>query len=161
MSYSPTIPTTFDICVFEDISLQEISAYRLVSLFSFLGIKGKYPAILHDEIYGKEAQQLFDDAQHLLSQLIESKRLKANAVCRIFPVNSINDDDIEIYTDNSRKSVLTKLHFLRQQNQKLAISLIFVWLILLLQNSPISMIIWVLLLCLLGIIAMKSAKNMN
>ena len=119
MSYSPTIPTTFDICIFEDISLQEISAYIDWSPF-FLSweLKGKYPAILHDEIYGKEAQQLFDDAQQLLSQLIESKRLKANAVCRIFPVNSINDDDIEIYTDNSRTSVLTKLHFLRQQNQK-------------------------------------------
>ena len=73
MSYSPTIPTTFDICVFEDISLQEISAYIDWSPF-FLSweLKGKYPAILHDEIYGKEAQQLFDDAQQLLLQLIES-----------------------------------------------------------------------------------------
>jgi 5-methyltetrahydrofolate--homocysteine methyltransferase len=36
----------------------------------------------------------------------------------LFPANSINDDDIEIYTDESRKEVLSIQHSMRQQLKK-------------------------------------------
>jgi 5-methyltetrahydrofolate--homocysteine methyltransferase len=38
-------------------------------------------------------------------------------VIGLFPANSV-DDDVEIYKDESRREVLTRLHFLRQQKGK-------------------------------------------
>lgn len=119
MTYIPNIPATFDIYAFNDISLKELSAYIDWSPF-FLSweLRGKYPAILQDEKYGAAAQQLYDDAQQMLLHLIDSNRLKAHAVCKVFPVNTVHDDDIEIYSDDSRTSVIANLYFLRQQHQK-------------------------------------------
>jgi 5-methyltetrahydrofolate--homocysteine methyltransferase len=80
-------------------------------------IKGKYPAILQSEKYGKEAKKLFDDANNLLDEIIKNNSLTANAVFGLFPANS-NGDDINVFNDESRKSLLTTLHTLRQQIKK-------------------------------------------
>jgi 5-methyltetrahydrofolate--homocysteine methyltransferase len=58
-------------------------------------------------------------SQKMLAQIIEEKWLTANAVVGIWPAASI-EDDIEIYTDETRSSVLKKVHHLRQQNKKTA-----------------------------------------
>jgi 5-methyltetrahydrofolate--homocysteine methyltransferase len=81
-------------------------------------MKGSYPGILDDAVYGKEATNLFNDAQAILNRVIEQGTLHAHAVCQVFPAQSVNDDDVELYTDDSRKQVLATLHFLRQQTQK-------------------------------------------
>jgi 5-methyltetrahydrofolate--homocysteine methyltransferase len=81
-------------------------------------MKGSYPGILDDAVYGKEATNLFNDAQAILNRVIEQGTLHAHAVCQVFPAQSVNDDDVELYTDDSRKQVLATLHFLRQQSQK-------------------------------------------
>jgi 5-methyltetrahydrofolate--homocysteine methyltransferase len=81
-------------------------------------MKGSYPGILDDAVYGKEATNLFNDAHAILDRIIESGTLHAHAICQIFPAQSVNDDDVELYTDDSRKQVLATLHFLRQQTQK-------------------------------------------
>jgi 5-methyltetrahydrofolate--homocysteine methyltransferase len=73
---------------------------------------GKYPAILTDEIVGEQATSLFDDAQKMLSQIVQEKWLTAKGILGIFPANTINDDDIELSTFDFR--LLT----LRQQSQK-------------------------------------------
>ncbi len=80
-------------------------------------LKGKYPIIFDDPNVGKEARKLFDDANKLLEEIIGDKLLTASAVFGLFPANSIGDD-IEVYTDEERRGVLTVLHTLRQQMQK-------------------------------------------
>ncbi|WP_343606401.1 methionine synthase [Fluviicola sp.] len=82
-------------------------------------LHGKFPRILKDEVVGKEATKLYDDAQNMLQQLVDEKWLTAKAVYGIFPANSINDD-IEIYSDEQRTSVLGIQHSLRQQTKKAA-----------------------------------------
>lgn len=80
-------------------------------------MKGKYPAIFEDEKYGEEARKLFDDANRLLDRIISENLITAKGVYGLFPANAVGDD-IEIYTDESRKEVMTTLHTLRQQSKK-------------------------------------------
>jgi len=80
-------------------------------------IKGKYPAILQSEKYGKEAKKLFADANDMIETIIKNNSLTANAVFGLFPANS-DGDDIKVFKDESRKSTLTTLHMLRQQIKK-------------------------------------------
>ena len=77
-------------------------------------MKGKYPAILDDPEKGKEAQKLFADAQKMLTEIIQTKRLKAHSVVGFFPANSVGDD-IEVYADEQGEHVLYTFHNLRQQ----------------------------------------------
>jgi 5-methyltetrahydrofolate--homocysteine methyltransferase len=60
---------------------------------------------------------LFEDAQRLLKAIVSQKLVRANAVYGFFPANSVGDD-IELYTDESRREVLTTFHTLRQQMEK-------------------------------------------
>ncbi len=80
-------------------------------------LSGRYPAILEDTIVGEEARKLFDDAQEMLHKIISENWLEAKAVVGFFPANSI-DEDIILYTDESRTERLETLHHLRQQNVK-------------------------------------------
>lgn len=80
-------------------------------------LHGKYPAILTDEVVGKEATNLFNDANKLLSQIISENWLEAKGVIGIFPANSVNDDDIEIYNPETHEVLLTQ-RSLRQQTKK-------------------------------------------
>jgi 5-methyltetrahydrofolate--homocysteine methyltransferase len=80
-------------------------------------IKGKFPAILQSEKYGKEAKKLFADANDMIETIIKNNSLTANAVFGLFPANSYGDD-IKVFKDESRKSLLTTLHMLRQQIKK-------------------------------------------
>ncbi|RMG77547.1 MAG: methionine synthase, partial [Bacteroidetes bacterium] len=81
-------------------------------------LKGKFPDILTNEKYGAEAQKLYNDARSLLRRIIDEKWLTAKGVIGFFPANAVNDDDIEVYTDDSRQTVRTTLRHLRQQNLK-------------------------------------------
>ncbi|HZM05210.1 MAG TPA: methionine synthase [Candidatus Saccharimonadales bacterium] len=80
-------------------------------------LRGRYPAILQHEKYGSQARELFADAQGLLDRIVNKKLLRATGVYGFFPANSIGDD-VEIYTDATRKHVLATFHFLRQQIEK-------------------------------------------
>jgi 5-methyltetrahydrofolate--homocysteine methyltransferase len=81
-------------------------------------LRGKYPAIFKNEKYGSEAKKLFDDANKLLDKIVSEKLLQANGVVGLFPANSVGFDDIEIYTDETRKGVKRVLHTLRSQSPK-------------------------------------------
>src|SRR3972149_6029879 len=81
-------------------------------------LRGKYPAILSNQKYGEEAKKLYDDANKLLDEIISRKLLVANGVFGLFSANSVGYDDIEIYTDDSRKGVRRVLHTLRSQTPK-------------------------------------------
>ena len=80
-------------------------------------LKGRYPKIFEDPIVGSKAKELFDDAQGLLKDVLDNRLLTAKAVYGLFPANSVNDD-IEVYTDESRSEILTTFHTLRQQLEK-------------------------------------------
>jgi len=80
-------------------------------------LRGRYPAILEDEVVGAQARELFDDAQKLLYQITAEKSLTARGVYGFWPANSLGDD-VEIYRDEDRRQVIATLHFLRQQMLK-------------------------------------------
>jgi 5-methyltetrahydrofolate--homocysteine methyltransferase len=80
-------------------------------------LRGRYPAIFDDATYGKQARELFDDAQKLLAKIVEEKLVQARGVIGFWPANAVGDD-VELFTDNSRSTRLTTLHFLRQQMRK-------------------------------------------
>jgi 5-methyltetrahydrofolate--homocysteine methyltransferase len=82
--------------------------------FHTWGLKGIYPRILDDERQGVEARKIFDDGNALLDIMIEKKLITARGVYGFFPACAVGDD-VELYTDESRSTVLERLHFLRQQ----------------------------------------------
>jgi 5-methyltetrahydrofolate--homocysteine methyltransferase len=77
-------------------------------------LKGVYPRILENEIYGAQARQLFTEANALLDTIIEKNLIAARGVYGFFPANGVCDD-VELYTDGTRSKVLERFHFLRQQ----------------------------------------------
>ncbi len=113
---APKKPQFLGTKLFEDYDLSELVPFiDWTPFFSTWELKGQYPRILEDDTMGETARSLFKDAQAMLEQILEEKWLKANAVIGFWPANSIHDDDIELYTDESRGERLTLLHSLRQQ----------------------------------------------
>jgi 5-methyltetrahydrofolate--homocysteine methyltransferase len=104
--------------VFSDVPLAEIVPFiDWGPFFSAWELHGRFPQILTDEVVGNEASKLFADAQRLLTQIVAEKRFTARAVIGFWPCNAVGDD-IEIYADESRSTVLTRFHQLRQQMEK-------------------------------------------
>jgi 5-methyltetrahydrofolate--homocysteine methyltransferase len=117
--YVPPIPNKYGVHVIEDYPLQGIRHYiDWTPFFHTWEIKGSYPKVLNDQQKGKEAQKLYDDAQSMLDTIVNEKWLSARAVIGLFPANTVNDDDIEVYAGEDRDEVLLTLHCLRQQQQK-------------------------------------------
>ena len=80
-------------------------------------LRGRYPAILEDPVVGKQARELFDDAQQLLRQIIAEQLLVARGVIGLWPAHAVGDD-VELFNDSSKSAPLATLHFLRQQMRK-------------------------------------------
>lgn len=114
----PVKPSFLGVKVIDDVSLATLAEYIDWSpFFQTWELAGGYPKILNDEIVGEEARQLFADAKEMLEKLIAENWLQNRAVIGFFPANSV-DDDIQLFTDESRGEVLETLHHLRQQNVK-------------------------------------------
>ncbi|MDO8466282.1 MAG: vitamin B12 dependent-methionine synthase activation domain-containing protein, partial [Gallionella sp.] len=122
--YVPPKPYLMGVHKFESYPLDKIAEYIDWSpFFQAWELSGRYPKILQDKTVGEEARKLFADAQAMLKKIIKEKWLTANAVFGLFPANSVAvngglGDDIEIYTDESRKKVAITWHNLRQQTKK-------------------------------------------
>ena len=86
--------------------------------FRSWNIYGKYPDIFNQEVNGKEAKELFRDANLILEKIIKENLLEAKGVFGLFPANAVNYDDIEVYKNDYSNSVLEKLITLRQQSKK-------------------------------------------
>ena len=122
-SYLPPIPTSLGVQVLEDYPLEAlVDTIDWTPFFITWNLAGKYPKILQDEKVGEAARNLFDDAQIMLKQLVADKQLRAQAVFGLWPANTVNADDIEVYADESRTEVLSTLHQIRQQTQKMGAS---------------------------------------
>jgi len=104
--------------VLEDFPLATLREYiDWTPLFHTWELKGVYPKIFDHEKYGEQARSLFADANALLDRIVKDKLLTARAVYGFFPANAVGDD-VELYTDETRSTVLTRFCFLRQQAQK-------------------------------------------
>jgi 5-methyltetrahydrofolate--homocysteine methyltransferase len=118
-SYTPPAPGRLGINTFRNYPLDELARYiDWTPFFITWELHGKYPAILTDEKVGREATRLYNDAQAMLKRLIADRSLTANGVIGLFPANSVGDDDIEVYVDESRRERRLTLHTLRQQDEK-------------------------------------------
>jgi 5-methyltetrahydrofolate--homocysteine methyltransferase len=118
-TYTPPAPFLTGVHKFEDYPLDKIAEYiDWTPFFQAWELAGRYPKILQDDLVGEEARKLFTDAQGMLKEIIRDKWLTANAVFGLFPANTVNSDDIEIYTDDSRKKLAITWHNLRQQTKK-------------------------------------------
>ncbi|QCZ94230.1 methionine synthase [Salinimonas iocasae] len=80
-------------------------------------LAGKYPRILNDEVVGEQARTLFEDANTMLDDVITNNSLQAKGVVGLFPANR-RGDDIEIYADDTRSTIIGVSHHLRQQTLK-------------------------------------------
>ncbi len=111
-------PKQLGVVEFSDFSLGELTKYiDWTPFFQTWELAGRFPNILKDEVVGEAATKLYADAKEMLRKIVDEKWLKANAVVGIWPANSV-DDDIEIYTDETRTEVLYTQCTLRQQLKK-------------------------------------------
>ena len=117
-TFKPTKPKLLGLGVFDDYPLDLIAPHiDWTPFFQTWDLAGKYPNILDDEIVGEAARNVFKDGQAMLERIVAEKWLEARAVIGLCPANSVGDD-VEIYADDTRKKVVAKFHFLRQQAQK-------------------------------------------
>ncbi|MHB8303829.1 MAG: methionine synthase [Acidobacteriaceae bacterium] len=85
--------------------------------FHAWGLKGSYPRILDHEDHGAQARQVFNEGKALLDVIVEKNLIAARGVYGFFSASSVGDD-VELYTDDTRGTVLERFHFLRQQANK-------------------------------------------
>jgi len=114
--YAPPEPSFIGLKHFDNFPLSELeSLIDWTPFFRTWDLVGKYPRILKDALIGDAARELLGDAQAMLKRIIDEKWLSARGVIGFWPANSARDDDIAIYSDESRKKRRTTFHFLRQQ----------------------------------------------
>lgn len=111
----PLKPKSLGVQVFNNVSIEEVIKYIDWSPFFWVWeLKGVFPKILQNKNYGKQAQQLYDDANKLLKDIAENRRFGLCAAVGTWPADSVGDD-IKVYKDGKKQKVLTHLNFLRQQ----------------------------------------------
>lgn len=114
-NYKPTKPQVDGVKVFKDFDLATIAKYVDWGPF-FIGweMPGRFPEVLSDNIFGKEATRLYNDAQKLVEKIVAEKWFSANGVIGFWPANSNDKDTITLQTNNGE----VKLESLRQQMKK-------------------------------------------
>jgi 5-methyltetrahydrofolate--homocysteine methyltransferase len=119
LDFAPVKPKFIGRRVFKNVDLATVAQYiDWGPFFQTWDLAGPYPAILKDPVVGEAASRVFEEGQAMLKKLIEGRWLTANGVIAMLPANQVNDDDIEIYTDESRKEVAFTYYGLRQQTEK-------------------------------------------
>jgi 5-methyltetrahydrofolate--homocysteine methyltransferase len=119
-NYNSVKPNMIGNKEFIDYPIEEIRNYiDWTPFFITWELKGKYPSIFENKDYGNEAKKIFDDANILLNKIISEKLIRANGIVGLYPANSVGDD-IEVYSDESKRGILTTLHSIRQQSIKSA-----------------------------------------
>jgi len=117
--FAPVKPKFIGRRVLKNIELATLAQYiDWGPFFQTWDLAGAYPAILNDEVVGEAATKLFAEGQALLKKIIEGRWLSVNGVVSLLPANSVNDDDIEIYKDDTRSEVAFTYYGMRQQTVK-------------------------------------------
>ncbi len=117
--YTPPQPKFLGRREFRNYDLADLAKYiDWGPFFQTWDLAGPFPAILKDEVVGSEAVRVFGDGQRMLKRLIEGRWLTASGVVGFWPANAENDDDIALYTDESRAQKALTWYGLRQQTEK-------------------------------------------
>ena len=112
------LPSFIGVRVLDNFPLETLREFiDWTPFFHTWGLKGVYPRILEHEEQGAQARQIFREGNALLDAIIEQKLITARGVYGLFPANAVGDD-VELYTDHARETVLERFHFLRQQSNK-------------------------------------------
>lgn len=115
--YTPPTPSQLGVQLIDDVSIAELRRYiDWTPFFHTWQISGRYPQVLEHEKYGVEAQRLFADANAMIDTFIETGSVKLKGVVGIFPANTVDDDDIEIYGQHDRTDIKATVVNLRQQS---------------------------------------------
>ena len=118
-NYTPVVPKFIGKRVLKGVDLNEVVAFiDWGPFFQTWDLAGPYPAILQDEVVGEQARNVFADAQAMLKRMIDGRWLSANAVVGLYPAQRVGEDDIALYTDETRSTVAMTWHGLRQQTEK-------------------------------------------
>jgi 5-methyltetrahydrofolate--homocysteine methyltransferase len=113
--YVPPVPRMLGVRSFEDYSIEELTRYiDWTPFFQAWELRGRFPDILTDPLFGEQASSLYADARRMLRTAIRERWLRARGVFGLFRANSI-DEDVVLYTDEARTQVQERLHFLRAQ----------------------------------------------
>ncbi len=123
-AYQPPKPEFLGVHVYASaprkaaIALSDLVSYIDWSpFFHVWELRGRYPAIFDDPVIGKQAGELFGDAQKLLDEISAKNLLTARGIYAFWPANSVGDD-VDLYLDDERGQKLATFYFLRQQMQK-------------------------------------------
>jgi 5-methyltetrahydrofolate--homocysteine methyltransferase len=112
----PVRPNLLGTKKFECYSIEELVPYiDWTFFFKSWEINGIYPHLFEDKNVGEQARKLFNDANEMLKLLIESKAISINGIIGFYAANSNDTDDIVLYSDEKRTSVVSTIHCLRQQ----------------------------------------------
>jgi 5-methyltetrahydrofolate--homocysteine methyltransferase len=118
-AYEPPKPSFLGVRCFDDYPLDELVPYiDWMPFFNAWEFAGKFPDILRDPTVGEAASALYADATRMLERVVAEKWLRARAVVGFFAANSTGDDDIAVFTDDTRQTRAVLLHHLRQQKSK-------------------------------------------
>jgi 5-methyltetrahydrofolate--homocysteine methyltransferase len=117
--YAPPKPAFIGRRVFRNYDLAEIAAcIDWGPFFQTWDLAGRFPDILRDEIVGAEATRVLSDGKRMLQRLIEGRWLQAHGVITLLPANTVDDDTIEVYADESRTRVVLRWSPLRMQTER-------------------------------------------
>lgn len=117
-AYSPPVPRHTGTRAF-DLPLVKLRDYiDWTPFFHAWGLRGSYPGILDHAEQGEAAGKLFEDARNMLDRLLRENLLKGRAVVGLHPAAREGSDDVMVYTDETRRTVRHRFHFLRQQSER-------------------------------------------
>ncbi|MGN6207356.1 methionine synthase [Asticcacaulis sp.] len=115
----PVAPSFLGLKTFSPYDLHDLADHiDWTPFFATWELAGKFPAILEDEIVGEAATSLYKDAREMLAKILEEKWFEARGTIGFWPANATEDDDIEVYEDETRLKVIARFQTLRQQMKK-------------------------------------------
>jgi 5-methyltetrahydrofolate--homocysteine methyltransferase len=116
-NFKPVQPQFTGTKILKNYDLAEIAEFiDWQPFFIAWEMHGKFPQILSDEIIGKEATKLYEDAQALLKKIIDEKWLTAQGVVGFWEANKTGADTVHVHDNGT----VINLEFLRQQIKKAA-----------------------------------------
>ncbi|WP_415358094.1 methionine synthase [Halioglobus sp. Uisw_031] len=118
-TYQPPRPTFIGTRVYDNFPLEQlVDTIDWTPFFITWELAGKFPKILDDKIVGEQARELYQDAQVMLTRIVDENLLIAKAVVGFWPCARTGPDELSVYADESRSDVIAALHHLRQQTEK-------------------------------------------
>jgi 5-methyltetrahydrofolate--homocysteine methyltransferase len=92
-TYTPPVPNQPGLTVLNNYPLDElIERIDWTPFFNTWELSGRYPQIFDDAVVGKQARELFDDAQAMLTRIVGEKWLTARGVIGLWPAARVGDD---------------------------------------------------------------------